>query len=101
MDEGAVGNAVQAGGRADALNPQAAILAFFHTAVALGITIRAIGRFLSGLIQLALGEEKAFGPLEVLLAPGSALGAAFYARHGFVSLVFRETKRVARKRKTA
>jgi hypothetical protein len=36
------------------------------------------------LVQLALCEEKAFGPLEVLLTPRTALCAAFYASHGFL-----------------
>src|SRR5713101_6422343 len=80
----AVGQAVQPRGGADALDPQAAILALLGAAVAESIAIGAIGRFLGGLIQLALGEEKAFGPLEILLAPSPALGAAFYACHGFL-----------------
>src|SRR5262249_47755619 len=42
--------------------------------------------FLRGLIKLALGEEKAFRPLEVLLAPCPAFCAAFYACHGFAPL---------------
>ena len=84
MNQLAVGQAIQPRGGADALDPQAAILALLGAAVAESIAIRAIGRFLSRLIQLALGEEKAFGPLEVLLAPRPALGAAFYACHGFL-----------------
>src|SRR5260370_13501747 len=95
----AVGQAVQPRSGADALNPQAAIMALLGTAVAEGIAIGAIGRFLSGLIQLALGEEKAFGPLEVLLAPRPALGAAFYACHGF--LLFLEKQDRLRERENA
>src|SRR5208283_420289 len=83
MNESAIGQAILASGCADALNPQAAILALFHAAVALGVAIGAIGGFLSGLVQLALGEEEAFGAFEVLFAPSPALGAAFYAWHGF------------------
>src|SRR5262249_12661824 len=37
---------------------------------------------------LAFGEEEALGPSEILLAPCPALGAAFYAWHGFAPLVF-------------
>src|SRR5260370_1856633 len=81
-----VRQAVVAGGGADALNPQAAVLALLDAAVALGVTVGAIGGFLRGLVELALGEEKAFCPLEVLLAPCPALGAAFYACHGFLLL---------------
>src|SRR5258708_124162 len=82
----AVRQAVLAGGSAHALNPQAAILALLDAAGALGIAIGAIGRFLCGLVELALGEGKSFFPLEVLLAPCPALGAAFYACHGFFLL---------------
>src|SRR6202521_2696306 len=92
------GQTVQAGGSADALNPQAAVLALLDAAVALGVAIGAIRSFLGGLVELALGEEKAFCPLEVLLAPCTALGAAFYASHG-VSPLRWETKRVAGARK--
>src|SRR5260370_10775855 len=90
----AVGQAVQAGSGAHALNPQFAILALFDAAVALGVAVGAIGGLLRGLVELALGEEKAFCPLEVLLAPSPALGAAFYACHGFSPLRW-ETERVA------
>jgi len=72
----AVSDAVQAGGGADALNPQAAILALLDAAIAKCITIGAIRGFLRGLIELALGEEKTFSPLKVLLAPCTALCAA-------------------------
>src|SRR5260370_19676290 len=81
-----VRQAVVAGGGADALHPQAAVLALLDAAVALGVTVGAIGGFLRGLVELALGEEKTFCPLEVLLAPCPALGAAFYACHGFLLL---------------
>src|SRR5229473_8415423 len=80
----AVGQAVQARGGADALNPQAAVLALLDATVALGVTIGAIGGFLCGLVELAFCEEKAFCPLEVLFAPCPALSAAFYASHGFL-----------------
>src|SRR6267378_3472343 len=97
----AVGQAVQAGGCADTLNPQAAVLAFLDAAVALGVTIGAIGGFLCGLVELALGEEKAFCPLEVLLAPCTALGAAFYASHGFLLLGGKQNRLRRRKEKHA
>jgi hypothetical protein len=38
------------------------------------------------LVKLALCEEEAFGPFEILLAPSPALCAAFYAWHGFFLL---------------
>src|SRR5579859_4554011 len=101
MDQLAVGDAVLASSGANTLNPQAAILALLYAAVALCVAIRAIGRFLRGLVELALGEEKALGALEILLPPGPAFSAAFYAWHGFAPLVFKETKRVAERRGNA
>src|SRR5215469_18192599 len=82
VDQLAVGDAVQTGSGTDALNPQTAVLPLADTAVALGITLRAICRFLGGLVKLALCEEEAFGPFEILLAQSPALCAAFYACHG-------------------
>jgi len=93
MNELPIAQAVLPRGGADALNPQPAVLPFLHAPVALRITVRAIRRFLRGLVQLALGEKKSLCPLKVLLAPCPALGAAFYACHGF--LLFLETKQVA------
>src|SRR5262249_19019766 len=87
VDQLSVSQAVLACGGADALNPQPAVLPLLHTAVALRITIRSIRRLLRRLVQLALGEEKALRPLEILLAASPAFCAAFYACHGFVSLV--------------
>src|SRR5262249_31431845 len=65
-----------------ALDPQPAVLARLGAPVAERVAVGAIGGLLRGLVELALGEEKAFGPLEVLLAPRPALGAAFYPGHG-------------------
>jgi hypothetical protein len=83
VDQLAIGQTVQASGGADTLNPQAAVLALLDTAIAERVTIRAIGGFLSGLVELALSEEKAFCPFKILLTPSSAFSAAFYAWHGF------------------
>src|SRR5260370_39380333 len=94
VDQLAIRQRVVSRGGAHALNPQAAILALLDAAVAFGVAIGAIGGFLRGLVELALGEEKAFGPLEVLLAPCPALGAAFYACHGFLLFLW-ETTQVA------
>jgi hypothetical protein len=88
VDELTVCEASQAGGRTDTLNPQATILTLFDAAIAKSIAISAIGGFLSGLIKLALREEKAFCPLKILLTPGSAFSAAFYAWHGFSPSIF-------------
>jgi hypothetical protein len=79
----AIGQAVQPCRRADALDPQAAILPLLVATVAVSIAIGAIGRFLCGLVKLAFGKEKTFRPLEIFFAPSPALGAAFYACHGF------------------
>src|SRR5579859_966889 len=101
MDQLAIGDAVLASSGSNTLNPQAAILPFLYAAIAKCVAIRSIGRFLRGLVELALGEEKSLGPLEVLLTPGPAFSAAFYACHGFAPLVFRETKQVAERRGNA
>ena len=94
----AIRQAILPRGRADALNPQAPILALPDAAVALGVTVGAIGRFLRGMLELAFGEEKAFGPFEILFAPCPALGAAFYACHRFLlfSLLLRSQNCSAR-----
>src|SRR6267143_598054 len=101
MNQLAVGQAVVSCGGPDALNPELAILALFDAAVALGVAIGAIRGLLCGLVELALGEEKAFCPLEVLLAPCTALGAAFYACHGFLLLGGKQNRLRRRKEKHA
>jgi len=90
----AVSEAVQAGSRADALNPEAAILALLDAAIAEGVTIRAIRGFLRGLVQLAFGEEKTFCPLEIFFAPCPALGAAFL-REPWVLLLWPDSSRIS------
>jgi hypothetical protein len=92
VDELAVSQIILASSGTDALNPQAAILALFYAAIALGIAIRSIRSFLRRLIQLALGEEKAFGPFEIFLTLGSAFRTAFYAWHGFAPSIFLESE---------
>src|SRR2546423_1577394 len=56
----AIGQAIVPSGCSYALDPELAILALFDAAIALGVAIGAIGGFLRGLVELALGEEKAF-----------------------------------------
>src|SRR4029077_8435406 len=85
MNQLAVSHAVLPRGCADALNPQAAVLPLLRATVAECIAVRAVRRFLRRLVKLALCEEKTFRPLEVLLAPCTALGGAFYACHGSFS----------------
>src|SRR6202521_4789621 len=95
-----VSHAVLPRGRADTLNPQAAILALLYAAIALRIAVRAVRRFLRRLVKLALREEKAFRPLEVLLAPCTALGAWFYAFHGGFSFNVRDKQDAPTREKT-
>ena len=85
VHEFAVGNAIQAGGRADALDPQPAELALAYATVAIREAVRAIRGLLHGLVQLALGEEKTLGAPRKLLASRAALGAAFNSGHDFFS----------------
>src|SRR2546429_1365580 len=80
-----VRDAVLTSGCADALNPQAPILTLLNAAIAKRVTIRAICRFLCGMIELALGEKKTLCPFEIFLTPCTPLGAAFYASHGICS----------------
>src|SRR6202044_8728 len=82
----AVGGAVIARGGADALNPQRAVIAFAHAAVAVGIAQRAVHRFFRRAVELALGEEKTLGVLQQLFAAGAAFGSTFNSRHGAVLL---------------
>src|SRR3981081_2939803 len=88
MDQLPISEAVVARSRTDTLNPQLAILALFNPAIAKRVTVGAISGFLRGLIELALGEEESFCPLEVLFAPCTAFGAAFYASHEVSPLRF-------------
>src|SRR6202789_2726450 len=78
----AVGGAVVARGGADTLNPQRAVIAFAHAAVAIGIAQRAVHRFFRRAVKLALGKEKSLGVLEQLFAAGAAFGSTFDSRHG-------------------
>jgi hypothetical protein len=91
MNQLPVGDAVQSRGGPDALDPQSAILPFFYAPIAECIAICAIGSFLRGLVQLALGEKKTFCALEILLPPRTAFCAAFYACHLGFSLIKWET----------
>src|ERR1700761_8462105 len=101
MDQLAIGQSVQPRGGADTLNPQAAVLALFYAAVAKCITVGAIGGFLCGLVELALGKKKTFCALEILFTPRPAFGAAFYACHVGFSLIEWETTGCAHARKHA
>src|SRR3984893_5195979 len=91
MNQLSVSNTVQSSRGPDALNPQPPILPLFYAAIAKRIAVGAISSFLRGLIQLALGEEKTFCALEILLSPRTAFGTAFYACHLGFSLIKWET----------
>src|ERR1019366_1857434 len=77
----AVRHAGIARGRADALNPQRTELPLALAAVAVGIAFRAIHRFLGGLIELRLSEEKSFCAPQIFFAARAALGSAFDSSH--------------------
>src|ERR1700730_8930886 len=89
MHQFAVGKAAQARGGADALDPQTAILALAVAAVAIRVTVGAIGGLLHGLVELALGEEKTLGAARVFFAARAALGAAFDSSHEASAPVWR------------
>src|SRR6267154_3320113 len=90
VNELTVGQAIQACGGTDALNPKIAIFAFFDATITEGIAIGAIGSFLRGLVELALGEKEAFCALEIFLTTSAAFRAAFYACHGFLLFCWRD-----------
>src|SRR5271155_3447610 len=94
----AVGGAVIARGGADALNPQRAVIAFAHAAVAIGVAQRAVHRFFRRAVQLALGKEKSLGVFQQLFAAGAAFGSTFNSRHGSL-LLWRVSKALAKKKK--
>lgn len=87
MNQLAIGNAILPSGGADALNPQTAILPLLYAAIAKRITIRAIGRFLRGLVELALGEEKALSPLEIFLRRARRLVPRFTRGMGLLLFI--------------
>src|SRR6267378_2299343 len=101
VNELTVGQAIQACGGADALNPQLAIFAFFYATIAEGIAIGAIGSFLRGLVELALGEKEAFCALEIFLTASAAFRAAFYACHGFLLFCWRDKRDATGREKRA
>src|SRR5580658_2233347 len=91
----AVGGAVIARGGADALNPERAVIAFAHAAVAIGVAQRAVHRFFRRAVELALGKEKSLGVLQQLFAAGAAFGSTFNSRHGSL-LLWRVSKALAK-----
>src|SRR5262249_49007726 len=68
----AIGKAVEASSRADALDPKSAILALAIASIAICVAIGAIGRFLRGLIELALGKKKSLGAAQIFFASRAA-----------------------------
>ena len=65
----AVSDAVIASGRADALNPQRAVVAFARAPVAVGVPQRAVHRFLCRAVEFSLGKEKPLRVFQQLFAP--------------------------------
>src|ERR1700733_13475603 len=85
MNQLAVGDAVVAGGCADTLNPQRAVVAFADPAVTVGVPQRAVHRFFCRPIEFSLGEEKTLGVLQQLFAAGAPFGSTFNSRHSLIS----------------
>src|SRR5208283_3286222 len=84
VDELAVSKLVGAGGGADAKDPEPAEIALAATPVAEGITASLIRGFLHRAVELAFGEEIAFGELGELFPIGATHSAALNSRHGFL-----------------
>src|SRR5579862_6140457 len=80
----AVGDAIGAGGGADAKDPEPAEIALLAAPVAKSVTARFIRRFLHGAVEFAFCEEKTFGDLGKLFAVGAAHSSALDSRHGFL-----------------
>src|SRR5580658_3962015 len=74
----AVGGAVIARRRSDALNPQRAEIALAISPVAITVAQRAVHRLFCRPVELSLSKEKPFGVLEQFFAPCAALGSTFY-----------------------
>src|SRR3989442_3212304 len=85
MHELAVGKAVRARSRADALDPQLAELPLAVAAVAVAVSLRASNGLLGALVEFALGEEETFGALQIFFPTRAALGSAFDSRHLSIS----------------
>src|SRR2546426_8707749 len=81
----AVGKAVRARSRADALDPQLAELPLAVAAVAVAVSLRASNGLLGALVEFALGEEETFGALQIFFPTRAALGSAFDSRHLSIS----------------
>src|ERR1700722_3413074 len=81
----AVGDAVVAGSRADALNPQRTVVALANPAVTVGVPQRAVHRFFCRPIKFSLGEEKTFCVLQQLFASRASFGSTFNSRHSSIS----------------
>src|ERR1700722_12069018 len=81
----AVSDTVVAGSRADALNPQRAVIALADPAVTVGVPERAVHRFFCRPVEFSLGEEKTLGVLQQLFAAGAPFGSTLNSRHSLIS----------------
>jgi len=85
MHELAVGKAVRARPRPDALDPQLAELPLAVAAVAVAVSLRASNGLLGALVEFAFGEEETFGALQLFFPTRAALGSAFDSGHLSIS----------------
>src|ERR1041384_3901425 len=88
MDKLAIGELMAANGRTDAHDPKPAEIPLAAAPVAVGKAARTIRGLFHGPIELAFGEEIAFGELGELLPFGAAHSAALYSRHGVFSFLW-------------
>src|SRR3990172_2690953 len=75
----AIGNSVLAGGGVDARDPQAAQVALFVAAIAIGIEQALQLGFVGALVKLGARAELALGDLEDCFVPLAAGSSCFYA----------------------
>src|SRR3984893_5263366 len=85
MNQLAVGNAIIASCRADALNPQGAIIALADPAVTVGVSQRTVHRFFCGPIEFSLREEKSLRVFQQFLSTRAAFCPTFNSRHSLLS----------------
>src|SRR5271156_2520334 len=81
-DELVVVQSIQAGGGADAHDPDRAVLALFLLAARVGKLQRAVDGFFRRAVEFGFSKEVSTGAFKNLFALGAAFGSAFYTRHG-------------------
>src|SRR5258707_13848288 len=88
MDELVVTHPIQLGRRANAHNPQRAILPLALLAARVSKLQPALHRLFGGAVQLRFGEEITASAFKYLFSFRAAFGSAFYTRHSILLFAF-------------